>query len=83
LLRPRPRWGERFGGNELFDRHLSEGGEGFDLPMLLRLDFDGESVHTPQIVKIPTVGNRWFVGTFAKFCSTETLIERPHRIREL
>jgi hypothetical protein len=59
LLGLRARWGERFRENEFFDRHASEGGEGFDLPMLLRFDFDRESVHTPKIVKIPKVVNRW------------------------
>jgi hypothetical protein len=57
LLGLRARWGERFRENEFFDRHASEGGEGFDLPMLLRFDFDGKSVHTSKIV------NRWSDGT--------------------
>jgi hypothetical protein len=62
LLGLRARWGERFRENEFFDRHASEGGEGFDLPMLLRFNLNGESVHTPKFVKIPKVVNRWIVA---------------------
>jgi hypothetical protein len=49
---------ESFRKNEFFDRQASEGGESFNLAMLLRFNLNGESVHTPKVANTPKVVNR-------------------------
>lgn len=43
--------------NEFLDRHPGKGCQGFDLPVLLRLNFNSESVHTIKIVKTIKIVN--------------------------
>lgn len=44
-----PLGAKRFTEDEVLDGHAGKGSQGFDLTMLLRIDFDSESVHSTKL----------------------------------